>query len=274
MKIHHLNCGTLCPTGLGLLFKSQTKLVCHCLLIEKPDGLVLVDTGFGLQDCRNPTERLGSTYKLIGPVLSENETAAQQIQALGLSAGDVTDIIVTHLDFDHAGGISDFPNANVHVLQDEYDAASSDSFNLQNFQRYKKSQWKDHKKWTFHPSTGEDWLGFEAIRPMPRSKDQILMIPLSGHTKGHAGIAINTSMGWLLHAGDCFYSHASMNLENFRLPRALSTFEHFMAYDDQLRLRNVERLRELKRQMGANVDIFCAHDAYDLDRQPKVQTKV
>lgn len=49
MRIHHLNCGTDCPFG-GALFDGRSKgltghLVCHCLLIETNEGLVLVDTG-------------------------------------------------------------------------------------------------------------------------------------------------------------------------------------------------------------------------------------
>ena len=48
MRVHHLNCGTMCPmsarliNGTGSYFE-RGRLVCHCLLIETNDGLVLVD---------------------------------------------------------------------------------------------------------------------------------------------------------------------------------------------------------------------------------------
>ncbi|WP_051484150.1 MBL fold metallo-hydrolase [Rhizobium sp. CF080] len=48
------------------------------------------------------------------------DTAAWQIQSLGYPARDVRHIVLTHLDFDHAGGIADFPRARIHVLTDEY----------------------------------------------------------------------------------------------------------------------------------------------------------
>ena len=52
MRVHHLNCGTIRHAG-GRFFDGRrgvlrvAKLVCHCLLIEGEDGLVLVDTGLG-----------------------------------------------------------------------------------------------------------------------------------------------------------------------------------------------------------------------------------
>ncbi len=57
MAIHHLNCGTLCPRGGRLLgadggWLAEAPVVCHCLLVETSDGLVLVDTGFGTGDAR------------------------------------------------------------------------------------------------------------------------------------------------------------------------------------------------------------------------------
>lgn len=51
MKVHHLNCGTMrVPTA---------PVVCHVLLIETGNGLVLVDSGYGLDDIADPARRLG-----------------------------------------------------------------------------------------------------------------------------------------------------------------------------------------------------------------------
>ena len=50
MRIHHLSCGSMCPYG-GYLWDGMTPglgpatIVCHCLLIEAADSLMLVDTG-------------------------------------------------------------------------------------------------------------------------------------------------------------------------------------------------------------------------------------
>ena len=56
--------------------------------------------------------------------LREEETAVRQIEALGFSPSDVRHIVITHLDFDHAGGLEDFPNATVHLMDAEFSAAT------------------------------------------------------------------------------------------------------------------------------------------------------
>lgn len=66
-----------------------------------------------------------------------NLTAIAQIQQLGFQPTDVGAYFVSHLDFDHAGGISDFPHATVHILSTEYNAAHS--FHWKNKLRYRKN---------------------------------------------------------------------------------------------------------------------------------------
>jgi glyoxylase-like metal-dependent hydrolase (beta-lactamase superfamily II) len=111
MKVHHLNCGTINAPA--------ARLVCHVLLVETDNGLVLIDTGFGLRDCGDPARRLGPVRHLMRPSLRHEETAAAQIQELGFSRDDVRHIVITHFDCDHIGGVSDFPDAHIHVTAAE-----------------------------------------------------------------------------------------------------------------------------------------------------------
>ena len=120
MRIHHLNTGTMCPIGKRLVNGSGSifqrgRMVCHCLLVESDDGLVLVDTGIGLGDIADPP-RLGRKWvRRTTPRLDPAETASQQVKALGFAPDDVRHLLLTHLDRDHAGGVpADFPN-QVHV---------------------------------------------------------------------------------------------------------------------------------------------------------------
>jgi len=121
--IHHLNCATLRPLGSFGGRVAPPRIVAHCLLVERPDGLTLVDSGLGRDDIARPS-RLGRPFvSALRPALVEAETAAAQVVALGHRVEDVTDIVLTHLDLDHAGGIPDFPHARVHVYGGELDAA-------------------------------------------------------------------------------------------------------------------------------------------------------
>ncbi len=75
-----------------------------------------MDTGFGLDDVRKPRQ-LGLAFSaLVRPRLTAADTAISQIRELGFDPHDVRNIITTHLDLDHAGGLPDFPEAEVHLL--------------------------------------------------------------------------------------------------------------------------------------------------------------
>ena len=87
----------------------STRLGCHCLLIEGAEGLVLVDTGFGVADTESPRQLGRPFLAMTRPQARASETALAQVRALGFDPHDVRHIITTHLDLDHAGGLPDFP---------------------------------------------------------------------------------------------------------------------------------------------------------------------
>jgi glyoxylase-like metal-dependent hydrolase (beta-lactamase superfamily II) len=277
MRIHHLNCGTDCPLG-GALFDGRSasafgKLVCHCLLIETDaHGLVLVDTGFGLRDVAHPhaspEPRITRPWRLMLNIqLREEETAIRQIEALGFSAGDVRHIVVTHLDFDHAGGLEDFPNATVHVMQREYDDATGPHAGTVARNRWRYSQLDEVQQWRGYAATGEPWFGFDAVRDLAGLPPEILLVPLPGHTWGHAGVAVRRDDGrWLLHAGDAYFYRGEMRQARRRCTPGLRGYQRLMEVDAVSRLGNQERLRRLSIEHHDTVSIACAHDPVELER--------
>src|SRR5436190_15889062 len=160
----------MCPRGARMLagtggLLQTAKLVAHCLLIETGGELVLVDTGFGTGDAADPG-RLGGPFRaLVRPVCDERETAVRQIERLGLDPADVRHVLITHLDLDHAGGLADFPDAEVHVFAPELAAATSPSVREQS--RYISAQWAHGPKWVEHEVDGDSWLGFDSVRLLP-----------------------------------------------------------------------------------------------------------
>ncbi len=270
MRIHHLNCGAMHPPLGGLLSEggplfARGNMVCHCVLVETDGGLVLIDSGIGLEDLARPAERMGWPLKaMLGVSLDPEITAVRQIEKLGFNRRDVRHIVLTHLDFDHAGGLSDFPEAKVHVATAEYDAAVHPT-NLRDKQRYRSQQWAHHPKWARYETRGERWNGFECVRDLEGLPPEILLVPLVGHSQGHSAVAVNTGRGWMLHAGDAYFFHGEARPDDPFCPVGLRFFQWFVQADSEARLWNQQRLRELVRD-HTDVRVFCAHDETELQR--------
>lgn len=268
MNVHHLGCGTMCPHGRKLFngdggVLEKARIICHCLLVEGADGLTLIDTGFGLDDMRN-TRQLGLIFDtLFRPQSNDAETAVEQVRALGLQPSDVRRIVVTHLDVDHAGGLPDFPDADVHVLARELDAALSPG--LLERERYVQAHWAHGPKWVRHDVDGDDWLGFQSVRLVPGAAEEIVLVPLYGHTRGHTGVAVKHGERWLLHCGDAYFHRDEMHTPP-SCPGGLRFFQNVNSVDNAARKRNAERLRELAARADANVELLCAHDPVTLQR--------
>ena len=266
--IHHLNCGTMCPRGARLFageggWLSSATTVCHCLLVEGAEGLVLVDTGFGIADTRNPRQ-LGRLFTaIVRPQARESETALAQLRGLGFDPGDVRHIITTHLDLDHAGGLPDFPHAEVHLLGRELEAAMHPGWRART--RYIGAHWAHGPRWVQHEVDGDDWFGFSSVRVLPGSDAEILLIPLLGHTLGHTGVALRLGDRWMLHCGDAFFFHGEVETPA-HCPPGLSVFQYLNETEGRTRRENRERLRELALRHGEEIELFCSHDAAMLAR--------
>lgn len=261
MKVHHLNCGSVRkiePTYEGL---EPAHAVNHCLLLEtESDGLVLVETGLGLGDVRDPDTVLGTSWVEVSqPVLAEEETAIRQVERLGFAAEDVRHIFLTHLDIDHCGGLPDFPGAAVHVLDSEITAALAEAPSF----RYRPLHWAHGPNWVpYTPETNDEWFGFTATRAQGLTSE-ILLVPLGGHTAGHAGIAVRTGETWILHCGDAYYYHRELEVEHHSHP-LLNYVQTTAEVHHDLRLGTQARLRELVRDHADTVTVICSHDPWEL----------
>jgi glyoxylase-like metal-dependent hydrolase (beta-lactamase superfamily II) len=261
LRVHHLDCATMCTAARRFVAGDAPGLCCHVLLVETSGGLVLVDSGLGTHDVEAPIDRLGRTFcAVVRPKLDMAQTALRQVEALGYQRADVRHIVLTHLDLDHAGGLSDFPAAKVHVTMQEHEAAMlASTFREQ--KRYRQQQWAHHADFAVYRARGAEWKGFEAIelRGLP---PEILLVPLFGHSRGHAGVAVHADGGWLLHAGDAYFHRGTV--EGTPVPVLLSLFERYNEMDRDARRESARRVAALAQTGGARV--FCAHDPVELGR--------
>ena len=270
MRIYHLNAGTISPLGArfvngsGGVFR-RGRLVCHVLLVETDDGLVLVDTGFGANDIANPMQLGRMWARLAGPSLDPAETAIEQVKRLGFAPDDVRHIVLTHLDRDHAGGLPDFPKAKIHVHVSEYDAAVNLKIES-NKERYVADLWRHGPDWKLCGGSGEDWYGFKGVRALAGRETEILLIPLPGHTPGHCGVAVRGAEKWLLHAGDSYFFHGQVETPTVPAPFMLGAVQRMADTDRATRVANQERVRRLKAEHRGEIDIFNSHDPVDYAR--------
>ena len=130
--------------------------------------------------------------------------------------------------------------------------------------RYLPHQWSHGVNWVTYQTQGETWQGFESIRAIPELDDEILLVPLVGHTRGHSGIAVNTKDGWLLHCGDAYFHHNQVAAEP-SCPIGLELFQRGLAMNNKDRAHNLQRLQQLA-QSHENVKLFSAHDPVELAR--------
>ena len=195
MAIHYLNCFT-CNARIPRHWQSGAL----CLLVETNAGLVLVDTGLGTQDYIHEPGILWA-FKLVTLVpLHPEEAAICQVTGLGYKPEDVRHIVLTHLHFDHAGGLPDFPWAKVHLHRREVEAIKPGKFRRWTDGGYNRRVLDHRPDFVCYDGTGEKWYDFDAIR-LP-FEPEMWLLPLFGHTSGHCGVAIKDVDGWLLHVGD------------------------------------------------------------------------
>tara|TARA_B100001971_G_C18267964_1_gene595978 strand:- start:32173 stop:32970 length:798 start_codon:yes stop_codon:yes gene_type:complete len=255
MKIHEVNATSMCPIGGKLLPKAfPSEVICHCLIIESEEGLILIDTGLSLESLHEPQDRLGLLNLMLDVQAEPEKAMINQIRKLGFSPRDVRHIIPTHLDNDHCEGIIDFPLAKVHTSMLEINNARN-PISINAKARYR--HFHEHRNWKIHPFTqGENWFGFKGVKAIDSLKDELLLIPLYGHTPGHFGVAVKSDQGWLLHAGDAYYDRKELSANP---PLGMKLFMKMVHENPSKAQENVELLKKLHTKQP-EIKIMCSHD--------------
>ncbi len=141
LTLHTVNAGTFGLDG-GAMFgvipkplwsrkipaddRNRIRLAMRCLLIEGPDRLVLVDNGIG--------DKYDAKFGDIYGIETESGDLHSSLRSAGFGVEDVTDVILTHLHFDHCGGSTrrsngrlslTFPRAKHYVQVDQWRTANA-----------------------------------------------------------------------------------------------------------------------------------------------------
>jgi glyoxylase-like metal-dependent hydrolase (beta-lactamase superfamily II) len=209
----------------------------RCLLIEVDDRLILIDTGMG----NKQDEKFRSHFYPHG-----NESLNSSIAKLGFSTEDITDVILTHLHFDHCGGA---------VYRSENGAL------LPQFPKAKYWSHSVHLNWALNPNDREKASFLkENIEPLVQS-NQLFFIDIDpfgcdsfefdfvfGHTEAMMIPKISYKGKRIIFAADLMPS-------SYHIP-----MPYVMSYD----IRPLETLKEREKLLKNTFDnqdiLFFEHD--------------
>jgi glyoxylase-like metal-dependent hydrolase (beta-lactamase superfamily II) len=199
-------------------------------LVEHPTGTAVFDTGMHA-DLEHSKDRMRSTSELFEVELSPAWSVTGQLAERGLAPGDVDVAVVSHLHFDHCGGLAQLPDARMVVQRAEWDAALDGPlvdlgvFNPDDFDLGHDRQVLDSE----HDLFGDG---------------SVMVVPTPGHTAGHQSLLIE---GRLLLTGDACYCRLALDLD------APPAFAH-----------DVERQRQafawLREQEATGTQLVFSHD--------------
>ena len=217
--------------------KNQIELACEPILVQYEGKNYVIDTGVGFGKLNEKQLR---NYGV-----SEESTIFESLQALGLTASDIDAVLMTHMHFDHAGGLTywegeqlvpTFPNATVYVTQAEWDEMRNPNI------RSRNTYWK------------ENWEPVQHLVKTYESEIEVAtgvkLIQTGGHSEGHAIIRLEQNGEVLLHMADIMPTHAHQN------PLWV------MAYDDYPMTSVFAKERIMKEALENSYKFIFYHDAY------------
>ena len=169
------------------------------------------------------------------------------------------------MHLDHAGGLGDFPTATVHILAEELEAFLHPR-SVREWAPYRPEHRSHGPKWRPHTLQGNLWFGLDCTQPIRVGEAEFVMIPLTGHTRGHCAVALWVGDRWLMHCGDAYGYYGQVDpAKPYAFPGG-KLMEIVLMTGFRIPKRHRARIMELVQMHGDEVETFCAHDAFEFTR--------
>lgn len=166
-------------------FPARLLVSINIIVLISDENIILCDTGIGSkhrdQACDLPTPN------------GKTKSIKEQLNLMKIRPEDVTHVLITHLHYDHSGGLTcnnaddqlilSFPNAKIFVQNEEWEAAEQSV--------YKKSKGYLSENWALY----RDSSNLNIVDGNEHIADGISLIKTNGHTKGHQIVKIDSGDG-------------------------------------------------------------------------------
>lgn len=174
----------------GSILKKR-KLSHVSILIQHPKGTFVFDTGLGSQIEGQFHDNFSFLDRQLFKFTKLNSLKETLVENK-FNPDSIDFIIPTHLHFDHASGIEDFPKATVWTTKEEYDHAFSEEAIPPAF--IKEQYDADFIKWNFMDFDTSAYEIFEESYDV-FNDGTVVLVKLPGHTKGSLGMFVNLKSG-------------------------------------------------------------------------------
>lgn len=215
MKIHAISTGHVKITrswqighdNLRLLYALLDRrftdwLPIYTWVVEHPEGLMVIDTGIPanandliLRPFYMPLVQRAAPFKI-----TREQEIDVQLQRLGFSTGNVRWVIQTHLHQDHEGGLHHFPQAQILIARDEWNAAQGFQGNMAGYLNWRWPKWLSPTLVDFEPDPI-----FRGRHTLTQAGD-VHLISTPGHSRGHLSVLIDEGEQAVFIAGDTSYT--------------------------------------------------------------------
>ncbi|OHV19439.1 N-acyl homoserine lactonase family protein [Rhizobium sp. RMa-01] len=242
-RLHAFHCGyERFPNAIFDPFSSDPaglrEIPYFIYLIEHSDGLVLFDTGAHPNLIADITAYLGPEAENWGIEVHPSDDAREKLKSIGIWPTDVEHVVLSHLHYDHAGGMTSFPNAQYWIQRPEWEFAAEPAIYQEGL--YIRSEYDVPSSRLNLVDGQQDMFG----------DGSLILVPTPGHSPGHQSLLIKGNCTSYILAGDAAYEP---DLEDIaRLPAASLAWSPSAMVESRLTLR---RLRDEHKS-----EVLCAHD--------------
>jgi N-acyl homoserine lactone hydrolase len=232
------------PSGLLTLDRSifiaqvdmgqKIKASVYSVLLIHTEGPVLIDVGLNPVGLTDPERAWGPRAKLIKPEFTEADDIRNRLKELDLKVSDIKMVIITHLHWDHTGGLRFFEDCPIVVQREEYRFA----FNPDSY--FSPQYMRNHFDFPLNYQNAD---GDQIILP------GISVIKTPGHTPGHQSVLVKTVRGnYYLFTGDAINSKENLDR---KIPSS-NNWNNGVCLDSMSRLQHLSQLLE--------AEIIYGHD--------------